>query len=298
MNALIVLVATVGQFSIPDSDFARNVVASYPRIAAADVTDHERVVMLRHWAWSHTNASTLQWNSTTDQEWRLSAAPEWFDRYAQGEGGSICGDTALGLQKLYTYFGYRAWYLGSAGGPNVGHATTLVEIEYKGEARLVQQDALYNEEFRDARTDEPLDYFDMLQRLVDHRHATIRVCQSDYHQIRPWPKMFVQPEFRVGYTNEQCAANAGLVIDAAATFRELETGTLEITSPRGWQEQIEKKSINPVSGSPEWHLKRIVDAGNPPSMLYYFRWCHRISVGPDAAVLQDHAVAIAGPSPQ
>jgi len=294
----LLLVVTLGQFADPDTEFSREVVAAYPRLVAADVTDHERVVMLRQWAWSHTNSATVLWDSTVDTWWANSDAPEWYARYANGEGGSICGDTAFGLMKLYRYFGYKAWYLGSCGGSNVGHATTLVEIPYKGSTRRIIQDALYNEEFRDVKVDEPLDYFDMLRRLVDKRHNTIRVCQSDYHQIRPWPKMFVQPQFRVGYTNEQCAANAGLVIDAAATFRELESGTLEITSPRGWFEQVEKKSINQITGYPEWHLKRIVDNGHPPTMLYYFRWCHRVSPpGIEADAIKAHAVEIAGPAP-
>lgn len=295
MNVLLLL-AAVGQFGDPDTAFSREVIGAYPRLVATDVTDHERVVMLREWAWSHTNSASEIWNSNVDLWWCACEAPEWFARYDE-EGGVICGDAAIGLQKLYTYFGYKSWYLGSVGGTDVGHAVALVEIQYKGSKRLIMQDAYYNEEFRDVMTDEPLDYFDLIRRLVEHKHATIRVCQSDYHKIRPWPKFFVQPSYRVGYTNEQCAANAGPVIDAAATFRELESGTLEITAPRGWQEQIEKKSINPVTGAPEWHLKRVIDAGNPPSMLYYFRWCHRISIGPDAEALEAQAIAITGPEP-
>jgi len=302
MNAAILLTAMMGQFTVPDSDFAREIVEAYPRLVAAGVSDHERVVMLRQWAWSHTNSvltSTQASLWTTDPAWNAMDAPGYYARFSNEEGGVICGGAANGLMKLYRYFGFKAFYLGSCGGTNVGHATTLVQINWNGELRWVIQDSFYNEDFRDMATNEPLDYFDMLQRLKDRKDQSIRVVESDFHAIRPWPKVVIPLQYRNGFTDVDCIEQCNVTIDACSTCKTRPNGTLEITSPRSWQAQFDKRCLDRMTGVSSWHLQRFVDNGNPPSMLYYFRWCHRVSpVGPDADAIKAQAVAIAGVSPQ
>ena len=90
-----ILIATsdfpmVSSFSIPDTDFAKVVVAEYPDLAKPETSDLERATMLRQWAWSHIDyapsaeaAKLFQ----ADADWVTSDAPEYFARFEKLEGG-------------------------------------------------------------------------------------------------------------------------------------------------------------------------------------------------------------------
>lgn len=284
-------------FFIPDTDFAKAVVAEYPDLANLETSDLQRVTILRQWAWSHIDyapsaeaAKLFQ----ADAAWIASDAPEYFARFEKLEGGVICGGAARGLWKLYKYFGYRAWAYGcecEPGGPS--HAVALVDVEIGGEPRIIVQDASYNATLCDAETGEPLSVFEVLERLRDRRHESIRVDESDYHSISRWPRYVIAPQFTAIHTPEHCLKRDGYIIDGVATYETKADGTIVFRSPRSWHYFAKKKCYEPEGGRPAVILPEIIARGYPPSLVYMYVKPQSLN-GPDAKALMQRLREVAG----
>lgn len=284
-------------FAIPDSDFARRIVAEYPDLARPEISDLRRVTILRQWAWSHIDfapsaeaAKLFQ----SDTAWLASEAPEFFARFEKLKGGVICGGAARGLWKLYRYFGYRAWAYGcecEPGGPS--HSVALVEVDLNGEPRIIVEDASFNVSLCDAATSEPLSIFELLTRLRARQHETIRVDEVDYSSIGRWPRYVVAPQFAGIHTEQHCRTRSGYVIDAVATCTTRADGSVVCQSPRSWSYFVDTKCLHPPEDKPALYIPEIVARGYPASVLYMYVKPQSLD-GPDAKAMMQRLREAAG----
>ena len=175
-------------------DMKARVFAEYPRLNPQHpqhgrLSDWDIVCMLREFSYRHTCYS----NDVNSRSYRAGAAAvdellankstlgkvyEFFD---DDGGGVVCGHAAHLLQRLYTQFGYHAWYAGHGFSPptphgsRFTHAETLVRINIgqDGNQRqiLTLHDPSTNLRYVDAETRDPLDYFEMPRPQLQVHHS-------------------------------------------------------------------------------------------------------------------------------
>lgn len=148
----------------------------YPRVARIDISDWERVNILRKWAAEH-----LPWSSEAAKVKSLiqdKEAPYIFNLFAQNKGGVDCGSAGYALMKLYKFYGFESYeyHYGNLNGWN--HALTLVKINHKGKNTLVVEDAFFNTTYT-GMYGEPVDFFYLLQKARDGKTKEITLVKDD-----------------------------------------------------------------------------------------------------------------------
>lgn len=136
----------------------------YPKIDRLDISDWEKVNILRKWAAEH-----MPWSSEAAKVKNLiqdREAPHIFNLFAQNKGGVDCGSAGYALMKLYKHYGLSSYeyHYGNLNGWN--HALTLVKINHKGKNMLVMEDAFFNTTYT-GMYGEPVDFFYLLQKVRD-----------------------------------------------------------------------------------------------------------------------------------
>jgi len=282
------------------------VFAEYPKLDPQhpqheQLDDWDVVCMLREFSYRHTCYS----NSVSSRSYLAGAAVvdellagkrtlgnvyEFFDN---GGGGVICGHTAHLLQRLYTEFGYRAWYAGHGFSPptprgsRFTHAETLVQIEVGDDGNrrhiLTLHDPNTNISYVDAETKTPLDYFEMLDRLVRRRAATITTrgaIEDGIHREYPFTICFSdetsgrQPDYF------KASWNVGL----KSKWIDLGDNTWKFTGPR------QVASFERLGDS--WWKKELVAEGMPSQTIYLHCFPFQVSGGPNAAEILKKARTI------
>ncbi len=156
--------------------------SAYPQLDDPELSDFERVVLLRRWVAEIVDKSDREGlldrpsqNNpyAADFFYYTRDAPDIFAAFMADRGGVWCRGTSYALEKLYGLFGYRAFSIGiGARGTRFTHVFTLVEIEHKGQRILTVQDADQNLTYV-GDDDQPLDYFKILDLLQHRRHKDI-----------------------------------------------------------------------------------------------------------------------------
>lgn len=110
-------------FALADQpELKARVFAEYPRLDPqhGQLSDWDVVCMLREFSYRHTCYS----NNVSSRSYRAGAGVvdellanrrtlgEVYEIFDNDGGGVVCGHTAHLLQRLYTEFGYHAWYAG------------------------------------------------------------------------------------------------------------------------------------------------------------------------------------------
>jgi len=142
-------------------------------------SDFEKVSALRHWAAQHIDMSSWRLFLTSNESFHFFSqnVSSIFLAYQHHWGGVWCGGAAWTLMELYELFGYEAHYLASGILSVETHAETLVYIDVHGTKILSVQDALFDISYTDEHGN-PMDYFEMLSMLREHRHEEIRIVPS------------------------------------------------------------------------------------------------------------------------
>lgn len=270
----------------------------YPELAHDVHSDFEVVTLLRQWAWSHAKSvCTADASNLLDQnpnrDWLELDATGMFDLFSQDRGGVLCSGTAQALMRLYETFGYNAWIVDSGRG-EMTHQVTVVEIETEsGRCRCVQ-DAYFNVTYIDATTNEPLDYFEMLERLAAARHDSIRIAESEFRQIPTWPATIISKADLNGFQPAWFARASFTALESHYSTQWLQDGSLKLTSPRTYDKFV-NAHCRAEDGSPQWYLKWVSDLGHPVEMVYLFLYPFHV-YGPGHTSFLDRAHQISTPA--
>lgn len=139
-------------------------------------SDWDNVNVIREWVSTHTPSSSDSL-IIQDKLWKNSPY-EMYLKFFLKEGGVNCAGYSYALMKLYREFGYKAFSYHSGRLDAFNHVITLVEIVYKGERRLVVEDATFDATYIDENKD-PYDFFTFLDMVQKRRYASLRIIQSD-----------------------------------------------------------------------------------------------------------------------
>jgi len=145
-----------------------------------DFSDWERVSALRSWAAERidtTYSPGLYLHDNASFHFFYQNVSTIFYAFYHNWGGVACGGTAWTLMKLYQLFGYESYYLASGRIGMVTHAVTLVYINVDGRRIPSVQDAYFDISYTN-EDGHPLDYFEMLRILRNHKHEEIRTVPS------------------------------------------------------------------------------------------------------------------------
>jgi hypothetical protein len=93
-------------------------------------------------------------------------------------GGVDCAGYSYALMKLYKEFGYRAFSYHSGRLDAFNHVITLVEIKYKGNKRLIIQDATFDAEYLNEKG-EPYDFFRFINILQTKEYRHVKIIQGN-----------------------------------------------------------------------------------------------------------------------
>ena len=284
-------------------DLKARVFAEYPRLdpqhpRRGQLSDWDIVCMLREFSYRHTCYS----NDVSSRSYRagaavvdellanqrtLDAAYAFFDNDG---GGVICGHTAHLLQRLYTEFGYHAWYAGHGFSPptprgsRFTHAETLVRISVgrDGNRRhiLTLHDPSTNLSYVDAKTKNPLDYFEMLDRLVRRRaeSVAIRGAIQDGTQ-RKHPVTICYSDETAGRKPEYFKASWNV----GRKFELIDLGD------RKWKLIAPRRRVAFERLGDSWWKKELVAEGMPPETIYLQCFPFQVSGSPGAAQILKQA---------
>ena len=300
-------VIVAANFALPDQTNLRpKVYAEYPRLDPqhpqhGNLSDWDVVCMLREFSYRHTSYS----NNVNSHAYRAGAATvdellnnrrtlaATYDFFDNDGGGVLCGHTAHLLQRLYTEFGYQAWYTGHGFSPptprgsRFTHAETLVRINLTrtGKPRqiLTLHDPSTNLSYVDAHSNKPLDYFDMLNRLVDRRAETIGIRGTIDDGIdRRHPSTIFFSDETNGRRPEffQASWNVGRDFELIKLGNE----TWKLVGPRR-VEAFERLGDS-------WWKNELVTEGMPPETIYLHCFPFHVSGSPQAEEILKQAQAI------
>lgn len=139
-------------------------------------SEWKNVNTIREWVSTHTPSSSDNL-IIQDKLWKNSPY-EMYLKFSLQQGGVNCAGYSYALMKLYREFGYKAFSYHSGRLDAFNHVITLVEITYKGEKRLVIEDATFDATYIDDNMD-PYDFFTFLELLQKKRYTSIHIIQSN-----------------------------------------------------------------------------------------------------------------------
>ena len=143
----------------------------YPEIGKENITDFEKVNILRSWAYEHTDLGG-KIHLDSEPGFYQKKAPELYYYSLTDTGGvTACSGVAVALNQLYVMYGYNSSYM-AIGDPTASHALNLVQINQSGKIVYTVQDAYFDYTFVDKKNN-PIDYFDMLNLLRVDQYSDI-----------------------------------------------------------------------------------------------------------------------------
>jgi hypothetical protein len=170
----------------PEDALKAIILQEYPELGMPETSDYEKVKLLRHWTASIIDFSTsvLLINKRVNDFYNLSAY-DLYLLFINNKGGTLCGGSAVFLQKVYRLFGFEAYILNYGTEDAVTHMIDLVKIDYNGREILTVQGAYFDVGYEN-KNGEPIDYFDMLQLLVERRGDEIYAVEFDPPLMRDY----------------------------------------------------------------------------------------------------------------
>ncbi|MDC0935957.1 hypothetical protein OAS39_06700 [Pirellulales bacterium] len=294
---VVLILATAAATRGEDNLLRARVYAEYPALDPQHprhdaVSDWDRVCMLREFSYRHTSYS----NNVDSNSYRAGAAvvdqmlegqkslAEVYDFFDQDRGGVVCGHTAHLLQRLYTEFGYDAWYVGhgfappTARGSRFTHAETLVRItidDENGSPRqiLTLHDPSVNTSYADADGTRPIDYFEMLKRLTDYRADSVAFREAiDGSTTTSHPTTICFADETDG--REPSDFEASWNVGDEYRWVDLGAKKWKFIGPR------QRESFERLGDS--WWKKELLREGMPGETIYLHRFPFEVNGGPEA----------------
>lgn len=164
------------------------IVSDYPDLINPEVSDYEKVKMLREWVVQNTPLSKKKSESIDgDADLRLTKldnpyakgfnyyakeAPELYDTFNENKGGVLCAGTSYYLARVYEMFNYDSFIVHTRGPPNWTHAFNIVLIEENDKRLYSLQDAYLNLSYIN-EDGYPIDYLEFLDLLQQRKHEEI-----------------------------------------------------------------------------------------------------------------------------
>lgn len=230
-------------FEVPDNTegLHERIIADRPDLMTA-TNDYERIDVLREWAW----AATPYVGRGVDSPNMLGPVshPNWYsmnavDRYElfKGTGGVICGGCSDSFAKLCSYYGWEGHYINHGSGLPTTHAQTCVKLWDEDEAKFVYavEDACYNTELETVNSKgKPVDYFVMLQMLMDGDHTNLRIHESPWEEAPQYPRVNCHPDDYILYNNnpdQHCRSNS-VTLEGNYEYSVTKCNTHVFVSPR------------------------------------------------------------------
>ena len=161
------------------------VIKDNPELLNPNVSDYEKVNLIREWAAMNTLVARKRSIKLDDPKKNMQD-PNYYKQNASIiyysfimiKGGVWCGGTSYALAKLYELFGYESIMMNiDLKKGKWSHALNLVKINEDDKSRYVIQDAYLNSTFVH-KNGSPLDYFDMIELLRQRKHGGIRIKGS------------------------------------------------------------------------------------------------------------------------
>jgi len=170
------------------------IASEYPEINNYNITDWEKVSILREWAYEHTpHTRTLVLDDDPRNMYYQQNATGLYSLFAEGKGGVWCGGTGYALHQLYEMYGFTS-YVASTGDPiranYSGHVLTLVQINQSNKSILTVQDAYFDVTLVD-RNNNPADILNVSELLRDNRFSDVNI---HYGNPRPKDKILLENE--------------------------------------------------------------------------------------------------------
>ena len=162
------------------------IIQQHPELEAADITDYEKVGILRDWAAKVVDSSSISLQlNLRDQSFSSWSAYDIYSAFVGDQGGVVCGGTARFLMKVYQVFGFEAGTL-NFGIVNLHtHMVSLVQIEHGGQELWSVQDAWNNLTYEGLNV-EPMDYYKMLRLLKQQKDDEIVIVEPKTPLVRDW----------------------------------------------------------------------------------------------------------------
>jgi len=196
------------------SAMLENVIASeYPEINNQNITDWEKVNILRDWAYEHTDYPNVSiqtsgkiLNAIPESHFYQKEAPEIYSIYLNDQGAVVCSGSAYSLERLYEMYGYKSYFV-NLGDPIVAnqtsHAITLVQINHNGKPLLSVEDAYFDYTIVDKEKN-PIDFFEIVKLLRNERFSDIEV---QYGTKKPCDVINNKSEANAFIQNSKIVAN-------------------------------------------------------------------------------------------
>lgn len=154
----------------------------YPEIEKENITDFEKVNIIRDWAYEHTDYPTrinasldTTLDSMSEFKYYQKTAPDIYSAFLNDQGGVACSGTAFALHQLYEMYGFNSYYV-ALGDPTVenhtSHALTIVQINRGDTPILNVQDAYFDYTIVD-KANNPLDFFEVVKFIRNDRYSDV-----------------------------------------------------------------------------------------------------------------------------
>lgn len=159
--------------------FRRYLEARFPVLSDPNATDLLKAHTLREFAFQTINRSPrdafLQLPDRWGNDYYHRSAPELFRAFLNHDGSTMCHGNAYAMTRLCEIFGMRG-FVYNMGIPDVPftHAVAVITIRDGAAERAIVEDAHLGMTIQDS-SGCALDLFDMLARLREYRHETLRI---------------------------------------------------------------------------------------------------------------------------
>lgn len=149
----------------------------YPKVNDNDISDFERVNMLRQWVATYVDwgsESTRIDHHTLDKK-SLKEVYEYF----QNDLGTVeCGGATQILMRIYNLYGYHAYRYDSGTPTSFNHIINIVRINHKEKEILSIQDPSYDVTYL-TKNGEPFDFYQFLIDLKSKNIENIYVLEGN-----------------------------------------------------------------------------------------------------------------------
>ncbi|UBF24114.1 hypothetical protein K9N68_20600 [Kovacikia minuta CCNUW1] len=225
--------------------------SQYPEIKNPQISDWQKANILRRWAYKNivnsTASCTLE--KVLKPDFYKKTTAELYTAFKQDKGGVWCGGASIFSEKLYRDYGFNVYTVNMGKSGYLTHVVNLVEIQDKGQKKLVIEDASYNVTYTDL-DGSPLDYFTFLKLLSQRKDnqiktvkdndgkRTLMLCKGDPFNIATLEFMKQKSSACVEVPNVGTKCNRRVVLEDLTRDHPLSSKTKQFLAKAGYKPDI------------------------------------------------------------